>query len=845
MNESRPNPLIETVEPVVADAVRHRVAHLSTRDERLDGRTIRIARNGSVRDLVFFGSCSYLGLELHPALIAGAKAAAETHGCQFSSSRAYVSVGLYDELEELFARIFRGHPLIVSPTTTLGHMAALPVLLAPDDALILDQQVHASVQTAGRLAKHQGTHVTVVPHNNLDRLEGRLRRLRARHRRIWLAVDGVYSMFGDVPPLEQLTELMDSYPQLHLYIDDAHGMSWAGEMGCGLTLSRLGRLNDRMVMATSLAKGFGCGGGVLVFGREEWARQVRACGGPMVYSGPIQPPTLGAAIASAGLHVDGTLDAMQEELRCKTLWADQALRESGLPLLSNPGIPILFVPVGLPRRVYEILEAMMDDGFYLDAGVFPATPMTRGGVRMTITRHLSEADISSMAERLSHHVQRVLAAHGSSLGEVARHFRLEVPDGTPASPESRPAPPESRPASPESRPAPLRSSGDAGTRPERDGSLTHERDIRRMDRDTWDRLLGTRGSFDWNGVRFQQDFFQSPDRAPENRWSFHYVRIDDAEGTPVLLTFFTVALAKEDMLSDAAVSSKVEELRGQDPYYLSSKIVMLGSLLSEGRHLYLDLDHPAWRQALGRLLTLMNEVRQQEGASAVILRDFDSEDHDRLQSACLGLGFTSFRMPDSFMLDHPTPWQDDQTFVRRQVEGSYRRLLRRQVLERQDVFDVTVTSSPVDQELLAALYRQYLAVREGKLTLNTFPLPDPLFSAFNEDPSWEFLLLYLSGDESPRLAGGQRAPVAFALCYTGSNTYEMLIVGLDYDFVHTTGCYKQLLFQCAKRGAQRAGRTLMGFTGALPKRTVGARRVPTFGFVQLDDHYSQDLLRTL
>lgn len=173
-------------------------------------------------------------------------------------------------------------------------MAAVPVLVRPQDAILLDQQVHASVQTAAQLAKGQGAELAVIPHNHLGQLERRVRTLRARHERVWYLLDGVYSMFGNVPPLEELVALCEKYRQLHLYIDDAHGMSWAGDRGCGLTLSRLGRLGKRMVMATSLAKGFGCGGGVLVFGHAEWARLVRNCGGPMVFSGPFAKRITGA-----------------------------------------------------------------------------------------------------------------------------------------------------------------------------------------------------------------------------------------------------------------------------------------------------------------------------------------------------------------------------------------------------------------------------------------------------------------------------------------------------------------------------------------------------------------------
>ena len=109
-------------------------------------------------------------------------------------------------------------------------------------------------------------------------------------------------MFGDAAPISALHDLLDHYPRFHFYCDDAHGMSWAGPHGRGYALAAR-PLRDRMIIATSLVKAFSAGGGALIFPDAESCRKVRTCGGPMIFSGPVQPPMLGAAIASARIHL--------------------------------------------------------------------------------------------------------------------------------------------------------------------------------------------------------------------------------------------------------------------------------------------------------------------------------------------------------------------------------------------------------------------------------------------------------------------------------------------------------------------------------------------------------------
>ncbi|MEM9173703.1 MAG: aminotransferase class I/II-fold pyridoxal phosphate-dependent enzyme [Myxococcota bacterium] len=397
-----------------------RLGLLDAEDERLDGRTIRI----DGRTLHNFSSCSYLGLELDPRLIEGAIDATRRYGTQFSMSRAFVSAPPYAELEAtLEANTDR--PTLVLPTTSLATAAALPSLLDERDALILDQQVHMSVQSVLPTLVATGVHVETVPHGDLERVEERTRALSADHRRIWFAVDGLFSMYGDAAPFDALACLLAACPSLHLYVDDAHGTSWAGRHGRGLALERLGH-HDRVVVALSLNKSFAAGGGALCFPNEDLKRRVRHVSGPTNFGGPMQPPMLGAALASARLHASDALPRLQHELRARIDAVNALARAAGLPLLcSDETAPIRFVGVGPQAASIEMAEELMRRGFMAGCALFPAVPPDRTGLRFTVTRHHTREDLEDLVSAMAEVLPAVLARHDLDVDDVADRFGLK------------------------------------------------------------------------------------------------------------------------------------------------------------------------------------------------------------------------------------------------------------------------------------------------------------------------------------------------------------------------------------------------------------------------------------
>jgi 7-keto-8-aminopelargonate synthetase-like enzyme len=417
--KSRHEQMLESVNTILNNSRRLGVTHLVTEDERFDGRHIHI--NG--QELLNFGSCSYLGLELDRRLKDAGKDAIDRFGMQFSSSRAYVSVGLYDELENLFEEMF-GQPVILASTVTLGHIANIPVLVGDDDAVIMDVQAHASVQTAVDLLKVRKVYTEIIRHNRLDILEDKIKELASSYKKIWFMADGVYSMYGDFLPVTELLELMNKYPQLHAYVDDAHGMSWTGPKGTGYVMSQMnGNFHPRLFLVCGLAKSFGTAGGLLIYPDKDVRQLVRNCGKTMIFSGPIQPPVLGASVASARIHMSEEIYELQNKLKKKIGFFNSRVSDYGLPLIAPSGSPIKFIGVGQPETGYMMVKMLIKLGFYVNLSVFPSVPYKNTGVRITLTNHLTEENIDGLLHTFARQLPEALRLSNSSMESIQKAFK--------------------------------------------------------------------------------------------------------------------------------------------------------------------------------------------------------------------------------------------------------------------------------------------------------------------------------------------------------------------------------------------------------------------------------------
>jgi 7-keto-8-aminopelargonate synthetase-like enzyme len=363
------------------------------------GRYVEIDR----QPLLNFGSCSYLGLEQRPELKQGGIDAIQRFGTQFSFSRAYLQLPLYEQLESMLGAMTGGYAL-VAPSTTLAHIAALPVIVEAGDAVIIDQFAHASLQMATGLLRSIPVHP--VRHNRMDLLEEKIAGLARTHRRVWYVIDGLYSMMGDFAPLDRIATLLEQYPRLHLYVDDAHSTSWIGKNGRGYALDRLPD-QSRVVVALGFAKAFAVGGAALVFPTDEDRLRVRRCGGPMLFSGPLQPPLLGAAVASAKLHLRSDFLGLQQELSDRIDRAHSLASQLGVNFAAKDHTPIFFIRCGATSLTFALARALREQGLYVCISVFPAVPQNQSGVRFTLSLHNTPADIERLIGVLSTEMKRL------------------------------------------------------------------------------------------------------------------------------------------------------------------------------------------------------------------------------------------------------------------------------------------------------------------------------------------------------------------------------------------------------------------------------------------------------
>ena len=805
MAKSKHNHLLDTIGDFILNAKKEQLLHLYTEDEHFSGRYIQVKG----QKLYHFGTTGYLGLEQDQRLKDAAIDAIQRYGTQFPLSKTYVSFVIYKELEENLRKIYQ-RPIVVTKNSTLAHIGVIPTIVRDEDTLILDHQVHASVQNASQLLKPRGISVQMVKHNNMEMLEDMIRHSQSKYQKIWYAADGVYSMYGDVVPLDDLLVLMEKYPQLHLYIDDVHGMSWAGKHGAGYTMSRLGKLRERIVLVGTLSKSFGASGGVVAFGDDNLYEAFQIFGGPQTFSAQLEPASVAAALASSKIHLSDEIYEMQRDLNDKVNYCNQLIRETDLPLVQENVCPVHFIGAALPSVTYNFARRLMNDGFYINAAIFPAVPVKNTGVRFTISRHNQKEDIKQLVEAMSYHYPKALEEEGYSMNQVRAAFKLPLV-------EEKVSPKSSLPDQ---------------LRPEITTS------IQAIDQGEWDALLGERGAFDWNAMRFYEQAFANHTN-PHHNWTFIYLLIRDPQDNIVLATFFTVSYWKDDLLAPASVSEQAEAIRRENPNYLMSKVLAMGSLITDGEHLFVDKTHPEYIEALKLLSVEAESLREEYACSMIAIRDIDTDDQD-LNSIFHTQGYMKVDMPESAIVESLN-WVDTDDYLRR-LSAKSRKHVRKDVFGYQHCYAIEVKETLSEAELKRAC-QLYKNVSDYNNALNNIEFPASLFAAMNNDPHWESIVFRLKEEYVEQ---GDDTMIGVVFTYKTKESYCAVLLGMDYTYSKKFKVYKQIVFESIMRGrALGKQRTYLGLTAAQEKRKYGARIKPRVAYLQGQDNYKLELIEAM
>ncbi|MGN7515992.1 MAG: aminotransferase class I/II-fold pyridoxal phosphate-dependent enzyme [Allomuricauda sp.] len=785
---------LNTVHEVFTDAKNAGVLHLYADGDSFSGRTIIV----NDRELFHFGTTGYLGLEQDPRLKRAAMDAIEKYGTQFPLSKSYLSNPLYEELEHKIEKMY-GHSIVITKNSTLGHMGVIPSAVNDDDVIVLDHQVHWSVQNASKMLKTRSVPIEMIRHNQLDMLEEKIKKYRESKRFIWYMADGIYSMYGDYAPVQELMTLAKQYPQLRLYFDDVHGMSWTGRNGTGYVLDQLGELTENVLLFGTLSKTFGASGAVLACSDPNLYDKIKTFGGPLTFSAQLEPASVAAALASAKIHLSPEIYELQADLKKRIAYFNECLSGTQLPLIDRNESPVFYIGTGMPKTGYNFVNRLMREGYYVNLGIFPAVPVKNTGVRITVSRHNEFEEIKGLVEAMAHHFPKALEETGTHMERVFHAFKLQAP----------------------MKERPLRSQGLL---------IAIVESINEVDRGEWDRYLGGQGVYDWQGLRFLESVFQHQDKK-EHHWKFRYVTIRDADGAPVLMTFLTLALWKDDMLATPEVSARFEEERGLYPYYMSSPVLSMGCLFTEGDHLYWDKDHTLSQQALDCFLEQLEFLEHDLGAKMTVLRDFPKD--TAWHATLYGQGFLRLRMPGSCILDlTKVPLMDD--FIG-QLSSRNRRHLRKDIQPFMELTEHRVVSQ-VDGKLLSQFKKRFEAVQSRNLGLNTFSFPDSLFDHMNRSPLWEFIVL------SP--LGEPKNVVGVMFCYTNTDkVYVPAFVGMDYKVLEAFAPYRQLLYRTIERAISLGMRKIdFGMTASFEKKKLGALVHEKYAYLQTTDNYILELL---
>jgi 8-amino-7-oxononanoate synthase len=352
-------------------------------------------------------SNDYLGLARHPAVVAGACAAAWAWGAGSTGSRLVTgSTTLHTELEAALAE-FGGWPTgLVFSSGYLTNLATITALTGPDSLIISDAGNHASIIDACRLSRAR---VVVTPHRDPAAVDSALAS-RAEPRAI-VITDAVFSVDGELAPLVDLHAIARRHGA-GLVIDDAHGLGVIGAEGRG-AVHTAGLAGEPDVAVTvTLSKSLGAQGGALL-ATTELVEHVIDAGRAFIFDTGLAPAAVGAALAALGVLTARPALPAAVRSRAREL-AAVATEVAGLPVTS-PDAAVVSVLVGAPAAAVAAAAACLDAGVRVGCFRPPSVPDGTSRLRLTARADLSGEDIAAARTALA---AAAVAARRSGAGRA-------------------------------------------------------------------------------------------------------------------------------------------------------------------------------------------------------------------------------------------------------------------------------------------------------------------------------------------------------------------------------------------------------------------------------------------
>jgi len=341
---------------------------------------------------VTVGTHNYLGLAFDETCIEAAVAAVRGEGTGTCGSRiANGSFSDHVALEQELATFHGMRHAMVFSTGYQANLGIISTLVGAGDFLLLDADSHASIYDA---CKQTQASAVRFKHNDVASLEARLRRLADEPGVKLVVVEGIYSMLGDIAPLKAVVAVAKRYGALVL-VDEAHSMGVLGQRGCGLA-EQEGLLDDVDFIVGTFSKSLGAIGGYCVSNHERFDILRIACR-PYMFTASLPPATVASVRAA--------LKAVRErpELRAR-LWRNvrqlyDALGGAGFQLGPTPS-PIVAVCLPSDETTMTMWRALLDEGYYVNIGLPPATPSGESLLRCAISAAHSGDQIEGLAKAL-------------------------------------------------------------------------------------------------------------------------------------------------------------------------------------------------------------------------------------------------------------------------------------------------------------------------------------------------------------------------------------------------------------------------------------------------------------
>ncbi len=340
------------------------------------------------REILLAGTNNYLGLTYDEDCVAAAKAAVDAHGTGTTGSRqANGNYREHVELEQAISQFLGMSSTIVFSTGYQTNLAAISGLAADSDQIFIDADSHACIYDACRLS----TATTIrFRHNNPADLDKRLARSDDTGGSKLVVVEGMYSMFGDIAPLDEFTDVAHRHGA-YIYVDEAHSFGSFGPTGRGLAEEQ-GVLDKIDFYAGTFSKSLASIGG-FCSSKHAMFELVRASR-PYMFTASPSPSSIASAHAALDKIVEGR-GALHQNLWARAHQLHAGLDELGFDLCAPPS------PVIAVRRPDEITTVrdwnmLFDDGVYVNLAAPPATPAATCLLRLSVSAAHTEAEIDQV-----------------------------------------------------------------------------------------------------------------------------------------------------------------------------------------------------------------------------------------------------------------------------------------------------------------------------------------------------------------------------------------------------------------------------------------------------------------